>query len=72
VVTILLAVLGVGLGISLGIVGYPILILTLARRENERASSDADRTWARTVVSRHPLLERAPPPPELPTATIGP
>ena len=59
---ILLVVLGVGFGISLGVIGYPLLLLTLARRESERASLEADRTtWVRTTVSPHRLAETAPP-----------
>lgn len=67
---VLLVLLGVGLGISLGLVGYPILLLTLARRENERASVDADRPWARTVIPPR-SLETATQPAGPPTVTTG-
>lgn len=69
---VLLVVLGVGLGISLGIFGYPILILTLARRESERASLEADRTtWVRTTVPPRPLPATAPAPTD-PSVAGGP
>jgi hypothetical protein len=69
---VLLVVLGVGFGISLGAVGYPLLLLTLARRESERAALEADRTtWVRTTVSPRRLAEAAPPSTH-PSVTAGP
>ena len=46
-----LMMFGIMLGVALGVVGYPLVLMGTARREYEQASQDAEREWTRTTVT---------------------